>query len=98
LDDGLEEAWFCRSQSQVRGRRGELVSLIPWGAAVEGVTTDGLRWALHSETLYPEKTRGISNELVQPVGEVRITSGLLLIVHRRQTQPEIEESEAKKTS
>ncbi len=89
LDDGTEEVFFCRSQSQIEGRVGDIVSLVPWGGAVEGVTTEGLRWALHSETLYPEKTRGISNEMVQAAAEVRIASGLLLIVHRRYSQGEI---------
>lgn len=96
LDDGVEEAWFCRRESRVQGRAGDLVSLIAWGAPARGVTTEGLKWALHAETLYPEKTRGISNEMLQPAAEVRISSGLLLIIHRRQTQSEIEESEAKK--
>jgi len=86
LDDGVEELFFCRSQAEVHGRSGELVSLIPWGVPVEGVRTEGLRWPLSDETLYPNKTRGISNELLGERATVRIRSGLLLIVHRRATQ------------
>ncbi len=98
LDDGLEEAWFCRGRARIEGRPGDIVSLIPWGAAVEGVSTQGLRWPLTSETLYPERTRGISNEMLQPTAEVRIGSGLLLIIHRRQSQADIEDSEAEKVA
>ncbi len=86
LDDGVEELFFCRSQAEVHGRGGELVSLIPWDAPVEGVRTDGLRWPLSDETLYPNKTRGISNELLGEQATVHIRSGLLLVVHRRATQ------------
>ena len=92
LDDGVEELYFCRAsspqgnQAEVHGRSGELVSLIPWGAPVEGVRTDGLRWPLSDETLYPNKTRGISNELLGEQATVRIRSGLLLVVHRHTTQ------------
>jgi thiamine pyrophosphokinase len=86
LDDGVEELYFCRDQAEVHGQSGELVSLIPWGAPVEGVRTDGLRWPLSDETLYPDKTRGISNELLGEQAEVRIRSGLLLVVHRRTFQ------------
>ncbi len=86
LDDGVEELFFCRSQVEVHGRSGELVSLIPWGVSVEGVRTDGLRWPLSDETLYPNKTRGISNELLGERATVHIRSGLLLVVHRRATQ------------
>jgi thiamine pyrophosphokinase len=86
LDDGVEETFFCRNQAQVQGRSGDIVSLIPWGAPVEGVRTEGLRWPLSDETLYPYKTRGISNELLDGTATVQIRSGLLLIVHRRASQ------------
>lgn len=86
LDDGVEEIYFCRGQAEVHGRSRELVSLIPWGVPVEGVRTDGLRWPLSDETLYPDKTRGISNELLGERATVRIRSGLLLVVHRRTSQ------------
>jgi thiamine pyrophosphokinase len=83
FDDGLEELFFCRSQAQVHGKSGDIVSLIPWNGDVSGVTTNGLRWALHGETLFSYKTRGISNEMVDEKATVQIKSGLLLIVHRR---------------
>ena len=83
LDDGVEQTFFCRARSEVEGRRGDLVSLIPWGGEVRGVRTQGLRWPLSDETLLPHKTRGISNELLGETASVEIESGLLLIVHRR---------------
>lgn len=84
LDDGLEEAFFCRGQSELRGGTvGDIVSLIPWGGAVVSVRTEGLKWPLNNETLYPEKTRGISNELLGTSALVSLSSGLLFIVHRR---------------
>lgn len=86
LDDGVEEAWFVRSNSVIQGQPGDIVSLLPWGGPVTGVSTEGLRWSLHNETLYPEKTRGISNEMLNRSGHVSIQSGLLLIVHRRDHQ------------
>jgi thiamine pyrophosphokinase len=85
LDDGVESAQFCRARSEVRGRRGDLVSLIPWGGEVTGVRTEGLRWPLSNETLFPHKTRGVSNEMTGEVADIQIASGLLLIVHRRQS-------------
>jgi thiamine pyrophosphokinase len=85
IDDGVEEIFFCRDQVQVHGRNGDIVSLIPWGNPVHGVQTEGLKWTLHSESLYPEKTRGISNEMVREVANIKISSGVLLIVHTRQS-------------
>jgi len=85
LDDGVEEIFFCVNQAKVHGRSGELVSLIPWSSPVHGIQTQGLKWSLHNETLYPEKTRGISNEMLSELASIEIESGLLLIIHRRQS-------------
>jgi len=85
LDDGVEEIFVCRDQAQVRGRSGDLVSLIPWQDVVPEVQTKDLKWPLRRETLYPDKTRGISNEMLGETASVSIGSGLLLIVHRRQS-------------
>jgi thiamine pyrophosphokinase len=85
IDDGVEDALFCRDQVQVHGRSGDLVSLLPWQGEVAGVRTEGLKWPLKSETLYPQKTRGISNEMLGAEATVTIDSGLLLVVHRRQS-------------
>jgi thiamine pyrophosphokinase len=85
LDDGLEEAFMCRDQVQIYGQSGDLVSLIPWGGAATEIKTIGLKWPLDNETLYPDKTRGISNQLVGKTASVSIGAGILLIVHRRQS-------------
>ena len=90
LDDGVEEAFFYRAhagkgeQVQVRGRSGDTISLIPWQAPVEGVVTAGLQWPLYGETLYPDKSRGVSNKMLDESASVKIEKGLLLIIHRRQ--------------
>jgi thiamine pyrophosphokinase len=84
LDDGVEEIFLCRDQAQVQGKSGDIVSLIPWQGAVSEIQTKNLKWVLHKGTLYPDKTRGISNELIDDNASISIGSGLLLIVHRRQ--------------
>lgn len=85
LDDGIEQLQFCRAQSEVRGRSGDIVSLIPWGDPVHGIRTENLKWKLDNETLHPDKSRGISNEMTADVASIKIESGLLLIIHRRRS-------------
>jgi len=85
LDDGVEEIFFCRDQAKVTGRSGDIVSLIPWQGAVTGIKVENLKWQLSNETLYPEKTRGISNEMTTDVASVKISTGLLLIMHTRKS-------------
>jgi thiamine pyrophosphokinase len=83
MDDGVEEAFFTRRRCGIRGRRGDRVSLIPWGGEVTGITTRGLRWPLRSETLFPDRTRGISNEMSRDQATIQLKSGLLLVIHHR---------------
>ncbi len=82
LDDGVEEIFLCRDQVEVHGKIGDIVSLIPWQGAVTNIQTKNLKWTLSNETLYPDKTRGISNEMNSDAASISIGSGLLLIVHR----------------
>jgi thiamine pyrophosphokinase len=83
LDDGVEEALLCREQVDIHGRSRDIVSLIPWQGAAFEVRTTNLKWTLHKETLYPDKTRGISNEMLGDTASISIGSGLLLVIHRR---------------
>jgi thiamine pyrophosphokinase len=83
LDDGVVQVFLCRGRSEILGARGDLISLIPWGAPANGVGTVGLKWPLRGETLLPEKSRGISNEMTGEWAEVICRSGLLLVVHSR---------------
>jgi thiamine pyrophosphokinase len=81
VDDGPEQAWFVRTNTMVEGSPGDIISLIPWGGEVTGITTDGLLWPLRDETLHPHKTRGLSNELLGDSASISLKSGLLLVVH-----------------
>lgn len=85
LDDGVEEIFLCRDQAQVHGRSGDIVSLIPWGNPAHGIQTQGLKWPLQNEALYPDKTRGISNEMTSQTASISIESGLLLLIHLRKS-------------
>ena len=62
------------------GRAGDLVSLIPFGADAEGVTTDGLRYPLRRETLVLGTARGVSNVRVGEHAKVAVDGGAVLVV------------------
>lgn len=84
LDDGVEEAFITRDRCLVHGKPGDILSLIPWRGEVCCVCTEGLHWPLRNETLFPEKTRGISNEMENETATISQKSGLLLVIHHRQ--------------
>ena len=79
--DGQQEAFVVRHQSTIRGRVGDVVSLIALTPQVTGITTSGLKWPLHEGTLTFGSTLGISNVLTEPVAQVRVREGVLLVVH-----------------
>ncbi len=83
LDDGFEEVFIIRDAGRILGNPGDVVSLLPIMGAAEGVTTQGLRYALQGETLYPDRTRGISNRLLGTTALVSLTGGVLLCIHTR---------------
>lgn len=64
----------------LEGMIGDLVSLVPIGGEVAGITTAGLKWALHGDALGVAATQGISNELVATTAEVSVESGSLLVI------------------
>jgi thiamine pyrophosphokinase len=59
---------------------GSTVSLLPFGADVDGVTTDGLLYPLSAESLALGSARGVSNVIVRPGATVTVRRGLLLVV------------------
>lgn len=81
LVDGQSEVFLIRTSAHIDGEIGQRVSLLPFNGPVTGIYTEGLRYPLQNETLYPEKTRGVSNQLDAPTAAITIESGLLLCIH-----------------
>ena len=65
------------------GAVGDLVSLLPLGAAAVGVTTRGLKYPLNDETLSPGPARGLSNVRITAEAGVTLRRGSLLIIETR---------------
>jgi thiamine pyrophosphokinase len=70
----------------IAGASGDFVSLLPLTAQVFGVTTNGLRYALSSETLDQGPPRGLSNELTAPNATIQIGNGRLAVIHTRRSE------------
>ncbi|MGZ8514309.1 MAG: thiamine diphosphokinase [Candidatus Limnocylindrales bacterium] len=64
----------------LEGRPGDIVSLLPLGPGVVGVTTTGLAYPLRDEPLPEGPARGLSNVRAEASASVTVRSGLLLIV------------------
>jgi thiamine pyrophosphokinase len=62
------------------------VSLLPLQGPVTGIRTQGLKYPLVDETLYPDQTRGISNVMENDTAVITIKHGKLLCIHEFSTQ------------
>jgi thiamine pyrophosphokinase len=69
-----------RDSQEIHGRPGSLCTLLAAGRTAHGVTTAGLRYPLRDAVLEPGSTLGVSNELVERVATVSVTSGELLAI------------------
>jgi thiamine pyrophosphokinase len=83
LDDGCEEVLLVKNRIELSGSPGDAVSLIPWGTSADGVSTENLRYPLRGEMLHPDKTRGISNEMLGEKATVQLLQGTLIVIHSR---------------
>ena len=83
LDDGKEELFLIQAHGYVTGKKGDTVSLLPLLSPVMGIRTKGLKYPLKDEILFPERSRGVSNEMESDKAEVTMKSGVLLCIHTR---------------
>lgn len=82
LVDGFRDVFIIRKEAVITGIEGQLVSLIPILGPVKGIFTEGLKYPLDNEILYPDKTRGISNRLSSVTAKIRVEDGVLLCIHK----------------
>ncbi len=68
------------SVGRIEGAPGDLVTLLAVGGPARGVDTSGLLYPLTGEDLFPGSTRGVSNEMCEPVATVSVTAGAVLVV------------------
>ncbi len=77
---GSSRVAVIRDTRTLRGAPGELVSLFPLHGGAEGVTTEGLAFALSDEALPAGTSRGTSNVLTGSEARVSVANGCLLAV------------------
>jgi thiamine pyrophosphokinase len=87
LADGRESIRLLRGDGsspahlELSGAPGDLLSLLPLAGDADGVTTEGLQYPLHDETLFLGQARGISNVFSGSRAGITLRRGLLLVVH-----------------
>lgn len=73
---------------ELDGRRGDIVSLLPVGERVDGVTTSGLAFPLRDESLDGGFSRGLSNVMHEGRATISLRAGRLAVIHTTGGAPE----------
>lgn len=82
LASGEQTTWLIGSGTHpLMGNIGDTISLIPFDADAQGITTDGLKYPLTDETLSLGPARGVSNVIISPKPSVTLKNGQLLVIH-----------------
>ena len=81
--DEHNEIHFTSGENIIYGKKGDLISLIPFGGDLTGITTSGLDYPLENETLVFGESRGVSNVMISGKCTVNIGGGSGLIIKSR---------------
>jgi thiamine pyrophosphokinase len=83
LIDGHQEILLLRGRGELtfKGKKGDMLSIVPLGQDAYGVTLRGLEYPLEDDVLRFGATRGISNVLIDDTATVYLKKGLLLCIH-----------------
>ncbi len=64
----------------LENKKGQTCSIIPISLELEGITTVGLKYPLHNETICLGETRPISNVIIEDKAEIKIHKGLAHVI------------------
>ena len=78
--DKNNEIRAAKGENIIEGKKGDIVSIIPAGGNLCGVTTENLEYPLKNETLYFGEGRGVSNVMTKDSCIIRTKSGSGLII------------------
>ncbi len=78
--EGKQQMFLATDKITVKGKQGDLVSLIPLLGDCLGVKTQGLKWRLQGETLKVGQGRGLSNVMIGRKATIKIKKGCLLVI------------------
>ncbi len=83
--DTEQRAVVVHEELVIEGRKGELVSLLPFGGTAHGVTLSGFRYGLDDDDLEAGSGRGLSNVVSEDRAVVRLGDGVILAIFPRIT-------------
>lgn len=83
LVNGPSKTWIIAGPqtTTIQGQKNDLLSLTALYLEVTGISTEGLQYPLHKESLHFGVPRGISNVFLGDIASITFENGILLLVH-----------------
>lgn len=78
--EGNQDMYIVWNKIELKGKKGDIISLIPLNGDATGITTQNLAYTLQGETLQGYQTLGISNVMTKNVTEISIKKGSILVI------------------
>lgn len=75
--------YLIDKEIEIKGTKGDIVSLLPHTERVEGITSKGLYYSLKDTDMIKANPFGISNTIIDEWIKISIKSGLLLVILAR---------------
>lgn len=77
------EIILVEKYAEIKGEKGDYLTLIPITTDADGVTLSGLKYPLDGATLEVGKTVGVSNEFISDKASITVKKGLIVVIKTR---------------
>lgn len=81
--DGHNIIRYTESEITVSGKPGDIISIMPFEGDCEGVTTDGLEYALSNGTVKSGTSLGVSNVMTKNICKITIKRGKAFVIRSK---------------
>ncbi|MCX7884345.1 MAG: thiamine diphosphokinase [Caloramator sp.] len=75
-----ESIYLCSNVLNLKGKKGDIVSIIPFGGDANNITTEGLLYSLNNSNIKLGCPIGISNVMTDEECKIKIVSGEAIVI------------------
>ncbi|HRT60563.1 MAG TPA: hypothetical protein P5170_06440, partial [Candidatus Syntrophosphaera sp.] len=80
IESARQKVWFLSPETTIRACRGCQLSLLAWGGEAKFDASSGLKYPLDGISLFPQKVRGMSNQVDNEEATIKLASGTILAI------------------
>ena len=80
IESAWQRIWFLSPETTIRACRGCQLSLLAWGGEAKFDDSSGLKYPLDGISLFPQKVRGMSNQVDKEEATIKLASGIILAI------------------